>query len=196
MIEKKRIQQRFMLMRPVFAALVFYIGFLTLAVSWVPQHPDSPWRYPLVILPMIPGIFIALGIVKMSAKIDEMERRILLEAVAFSFILSVIFMLSQGLLGLAGIPQLSSVENAAVMCFLVVIGKFWSNWRPVKNKLRVLRAERNWSQSKLGDLLGVSRQTINAIENGKYDPSLPLAFKMAQLFELKIEEIFDPQENG
>jgi len=65
----------------------------------------------------------------------------------------------------------------------------------VKNKLRVLRAERNWSQAKLADELNVSRQTINAIENGKYDPSLPLAFKMARLFEMPIEAIFEPEED-
>ena len=64
----------------------------------------------------------------------------------------------------------------------------------MNNKLRLLRAERNWSQEKLGNLLNVSRQTINAIENGKYDPSLPLAFKMARLFKLPIEEIFYPSE--
>jgi putative transcriptional regulator len=62
----------------------------------------------------------------------------------------------------------------------------------VKNKLRVLRAEKNWSQEVLATKLGVSRQTINAIENEKYDPSLPLAFKMADLFESRIEEIFEP----
>jgi putative transcriptional regulator len=66
---------------------------------------------------------------------------------------------------------------------------------PVKNKLRVLRAERNWSQAKLAEELDVSRQTINAIENGKYDPSLPLAFKMARLFGIPIEAIFEPQED-
>lgn len=64
----------------------------------------------------------------------------------------------------------------------------------MKNRLRVLRAERNWSQAKLAEMLAVSRQTINAIENGKYDPSLPLAFKMARLFEMRIEEIFEPDD--
>jgi len=64
----------------------------------------------------------------------------------------------------------------------------------VKNKLRVLRAEREWSQADLAELLNVSRQTINAIENGKYDPSLPLAFKMALLFEMSIDEIFEPTD--
>jgi putative transcriptional regulator len=61
----------------------------------------------------------------------------------------------------------------------------------VRNRLKVLRAERDWSQAALGGRLGVSRQAVNAIETGKYDPSLPLAFKIARLFDMKIEEIFD-----
>jgi len=61
----------------------------------------------------------------------------------------------------------------------------------MKNSLKTLRAERDWSQATLGKQLDVSRQTINAIETGKYDPSLPLAFKIARLFERSIEDIFD-----
>lgn len=61
----------------------------------------------------------------------------------------------------------------------------------MKNRLRELRATKNWSQSDLADKLDVSRQTINAIETEKYDPSLPLAFKVARLFKMKIEEIFE-----
>ena len=60
------------------------------------------------------------------------------------------------------------------------------------NRLRVLRAERRWSQADLAERLGVSRQTVNAIETGKYDPSLPLAFSIAKMFELKIEDVFSP----
>ena len=60
----------------------------------------------------------------------------------------------------------------------------------MKNRLRVLRAERAWSQQDLADRLEVSRQSVNAIETGKYDPSLPLAFRIADLFGLPIEEIF------
>jgi putative transcriptional regulator len=60
----------------------------------------------------------------------------------------------------------------------------------MKNKLRGLRAAKEWSQSDLADRLGVSRQTVNAIETEKYDPSLPLAFKVARLFKMSIEEIF------
>ena len=66
----------------------------------------------------------------------------------------------------------------------------------MKNRLRVLRAERRWSQATLADRLDVSRQTVNAIETEKYDPSLPLAFKIAALFEQTIEEIFEPNETG
>lgn len=62
----------------------------------------------------------------------------------------------------------------------------------MKNRLRVLRAEREWSQSDLAARTDVSRQTINALETGKYDPSLPLAFKIAAVFGKPIEEIFDP----
>ncbi len=64
----------------------------------------------------------------------------------------------------------------------------------MKNTLRLLRAERNWSQADLADRLNVSRQTVNALETGKYDPSLPLAFKIARLFDLSIEAIFQPEE--
>ncbi len=65
----------------------------------------------------------------------------------------------------------------------------------MKNKLRVLRAERDWTQAMLAEQLDVSRQTVNAIETGKYDPALPLAFRIARLFGLSIEEIFEPGES-
>jgi len=64
----------------------------------------------------------------------------------------------------------------------------------VKSRLKILRAERDWSQAQLAEALGVSRQTINAIETGKYDPSLPLAFKMAKLFKCSIEDVFTPDD--
>ncbi|MFC4291387.1 helix-turn-helix transcriptional regulator [Sphingorhabdus arenilitoris] len=66
----------------------------------------------------------------------------------------------------------------------------------MKNKLKVLRAMRDWSQAQLGEELDVSRQAVNAIETGKYDPSLPLAFKIARLFDMPIEEIFDDEFEG
>ena len=66
----------------------------------------------------------------------------------------------------------------------------------MKNRLRVQRAERKWSQAELGTRLSVSRQTVNAIETGKYDPSLPLAFAIARLFDQAIEAIFEPADDG
>jgi putative transcriptional regulator len=64
----------------------------------------------------------------------------------------------------------------------------------MKNRLKVLRAERNWTQAELSDALDVSRQTVNAIETGKFDPSLSLAFRAARLFGMRIEEIFDDED--
>jgi putative transcriptional regulator len=66
----------------------------------------------------------------------------------------------------------------------------------MRNRLPVLRAERGWTQADLASKLAVSRQTVVSIEKGKYDPSLPLAFKIAQLFETTIEEIFDPGDDS
>ncbi len=66
----------------------------------------------------------------------------------------------------------------------------------MKNRLRVLRAEREWSQQALAERLSVSRQTVNAIETGRYDPSLPLAFEIARVFGQTIEQIFFPETNG
>ncbi|HEY0758414.1 MAG TPA: helix-turn-helix transcriptional regulator [Acidisarcina sp.] len=60
----------------------------------------------------------------------------------------------------------------------------------MKNRLRVLRAERNWSQAELATRLGVSRQSVNAIETGRFDPGLPLAFKLIRLFDMPLEQIF------
>lgn len=65
----------------------------------------------------------------------------------------------------------------------------------MKNRVRELRELRGWSQGELADHLDVSRQTVNAIETGKYDPSLPLAFKLARLFKQRIEAMFDPGED-
>lgn len=66
----------------------------------------------------------------------------------------------------------------------------------MKNRLKVLRAERDWSQAELAFRLDVSRQAVNAIETGKHDPSLPLAFRIARLFNMKIEEVFDDTAGG
>lgn len=87
---------------------------------------------------------------------------------------------------------------------IIYKASFTYKWRPthdfcaevrLKNRLRVLRVERGWSQAQLAERLGVSRQTINAIETGRYDPSLPLAFKIARLFGQLIEQVFEPEKD-
>ncbi len=92
-------------------------------------NETSLWRYVVVMLPMIPGIILALGVVRASSRLDEMERRILLESATFSFTLTLILLISQSLLGLVDIPQLGDASIAAIMCFFLLIGKFWGNWR-------------------------------------------------------------------
>ena len=129
MIDGKRIKQRVQRIRPLLGPLILYIGLLVLAVSLAPNMKYSPWRYVVALLPLIPGVFLAFEVVRVTSRIDEMERRILLEAVAFSFIFTLILLLSFGLLGLVGVPQPSPIIIAAIMCFLLLFGKLWGNWR-------------------------------------------------------------------
>lgn len=64
----------------------------------------------------------------------------------------------------------------------------------MRNRIKVLRAERDWSQAQVAEMLGIARQTVNALETGKYAPSLPLAFKISRLFEQPVEAIFDKED--
>jgi len=129
MIDRQRIKQRAQRIRPLLVPLILYLGLLAFAVSRVPNMEASLWRYGVALLPMAPGLFLTFGLIRIIGQLDEMERRILLEAAAFAFIFTLILLLSIGLLGLADLPQPSPMIIAAVMCFLLVIGKFWGNWR-------------------------------------------------------------------
>lgn len=129
MIDKQRITQRARRIRPLLFPLILYIGLLAAAVTWAPSMQPSIWRYLVALLPMIPGLFLAFGIVKASSQLDEMENRIILEAVTFSFTLTLIFLLSYSLLSLVGVPQPRTINIVFMMCILLIIGKFWGNWR-------------------------------------------------------------------
>jgi putative transcriptional regulator len=87
-----------------------------------------------------------------------------------------------------------TADNVTLHSGTVALLSFEESDHAVRNRLRVLRAEYRWTQAELARRLGVSRQTVNAIETGRFDPSLPLAFRIAQLFELSIEQVFQPEE--
>ena len=129
MFDRQRMRKRAQRIRSLLVPLILYLGLLALAVLWVPKMETSPWRYVVAMLPMVPGLLLAFGIVRVSSRLDEMENRILLEAVAFSFVATLILLLSFGLLGLTGVPQPSPINTVFVMCVLLVIGKLWGNWR-------------------------------------------------------------------
>jgi hypothetical protein len=129
MFDPQRIKERARLIRPLFIPLILYIGLLALAVSQAPTMEPTIWRYGVALLPMIPGLFLAFRIVQTTSKIDEMERRILLEAVSFSFIFTLILLLSFGMLGLVGVQQPSTIVIVFMMCMLLIVGKLWGNWR-------------------------------------------------------------------
>lgn len=129
MFDPQRIKQRAQYIRPLLIPLILYIGLLAIAVTWAPDMQPSGLRYFIALLPMIPGLFLAFGILNVTTKIDEMERRILLQAVAFSFIITLILLLSFGLLGLVGVQQPSTIMIAFIMCMLLIVGKLWGNWR-------------------------------------------------------------------
>jgi hypothetical protein len=129
MIDRQRIKKRAKLIRPLLVPMVFYLGFLVVAVTWAPNLENSIWGYVIALLPLIPGLFLTFGVLRVTTQIDEMERRIILEAAAFSFIFTLLLLLSFALLGLVGVPQPSNTWIVCIMCLLLVIGKFWGNWR-------------------------------------------------------------------
>jgi len=126
---KDRIRYRFRLIRPLLVPLILYIGALAFAMQWLAANPDSGWRYAVALAPMLPGVWIALGMVRAIARLDELERRILLEAAAGSFAITLLLMLSMGLLGFAGLAQLNGVYIAGMMAILWLLGKLWGNWK-------------------------------------------------------------------
>jgi hypothetical protein len=129
MIDGQRIKQRAKLIRPLLIPLVLYLGLLVVAVTWAPKLKDSIWGYAVALLPLLPGLFLTLGIVRVTTQIDEMERRIILEAAAFSFIFTLLLLLSFALLGLVGVPQPSNTWIVFIMSMLLIVGKLWGNWR-------------------------------------------------------------------
>jgi hypothetical protein len=122
MIERAKARAR--LIRPLLVPLVLYIGFLIFSMNWLDRHPNqSAWRYGIALTPMIPGIWIAIGIVRAIQKLDEMERLVLLEGIAASFMGTLLLVLSLGFLQLAGFPAVNGVYIGFFMSVLWLFAK-------------------------------------------------------------------------
>jgi hypothetical protein len=125
----ERLKERAHLIRPLVFPLILYIGLSFFCFKWLDNNPESSWRVFIALLPMIPGLFIAMGVVRAILKLDELQRKILLEGIAVSFACTFILVMSFGLLGQAGIPQPNGIYIALFMSALWLAGKLWATRR-------------------------------------------------------------------
>ena len=123
----ERLKARWKFVRPLLVPFIIYIGVLTFSFNWLGAYPDSSWQVPVALAPVIPGFFIAIGVIRAIQKLDEMERRILLEGIAISFMGTFVLVVSMGLLERAGVEQLKSSYIALFMAILWLIGKLWGH---------------------------------------------------------------------
>jgi hypothetical protein len=119
----ERAKERFPLVRPLLIPLILYLGILAFSLHWIEVNPTSAWRYLVALAPMLPGIYIMLGVVRLIRKLDEMAQKILLEAAAISFVLTLVLTLSLGLLGMAGLQQPNAVYISLFMVVTALLGK-------------------------------------------------------------------------
>jgi hypothetical protein len=126
----ERMKERIPLVRPLLVPFVAYVAILLLSSNWLNSHPETPWKSAAIaLLPMIPGIFIAQRVVRAILQLDEMQRRILLEAAAISFVGTFFLVLSIGLLAQVDVPQLNGTYIGLFMMVLAFLGKLWSSRR-------------------------------------------------------------------
>jgi hypothetical protein len=114
----ERIKARAKLIRPLLVPFILYVGLLSVSLNWMEAQENSLWRYLIALLPMVPGVWIAIGVYRAIKKLDELERLILLEGIAVSFVGTFILVLSLGLLQIAGF---SSVNGVYIGFFMVVL---------------------------------------------------------------------------
>ena len=125
----ERMKSRVKIIRPLLVPFVFYIGALIFSFNWLDANPEASLRVVVALIPMIPGVFIAIDIVHSIQQLDEMERVILLEGMAISFMATFALMISMGLLGAVGVQQLNGSYVALFMVVLWLIGKLWGHRR-------------------------------------------------------------------
>ena len=185
--------------------LVRWNGAWVAATALMAFGPKFLWNKALVFTLLAVGLDVAVGVgmilanKKYLAELDELQRKVHLNALGITVGVGLIAGIPYSVMDALPRDSLPCGHRAPgdshesdVCCVLPVRHVAV----PMKNRLKVLRAERNWTQAQLADALDVSRQTINAIETGKFDPSLPLAFRAARLFGMRIEEIFHDEDRS
>ena len=190
--EDKR--QRNSYLREFLPAIVTFWILLAIVQNTVDENTSGARLWVLV--PVLPMIGVAFALYRATQRADEYGRIVMLECMA---------------LGLRGLddrrhgPRVPRDDRRCLDLRRVAGLRRWhddvgtrphrSEPRLMDNRLKELRAVNSWSQAHLADLLGVSRQTVNALEKGRYDPSLPLAFRLARVFSTTIEDLFTPDED-
>ena len=176
-------------------ALVLYTVVLVIALAAGQRMPAGWARTLAYASPMLPFLLAVWAVVRQIRRSDEFVRKVTLEHLAVAAAVTAGWTFTYGFLENAGLPAAQHVHRMAGDGRR--LGRADVPRRPqapMNNRLRELRAARGWSQAALADLLDVSRQTVNAIETGRYDPSLPLAFAIARVFGTTIEAIFVADE--
>jgi hypothetical protein len=123
---KERMQFRLQLLKPLLVPTILFIGFEVIAISWLSANPDSVWRPAVALLPMLPGIWLAVGVVRAIRRLDELERKNLLDGMVFSFAGTLILTIGLGFLSIAGFPKINTSIIALAMVVLWLVGKLWS----------------------------------------------------------------------
>lgn len=119
----ERFKERSTLIKPLLVPAILYMSFVILAIIFLDIFPASPWKVPVLLIPIIPGVFFALGIVKSIGKLDEMSRKILLESFAVSFAITFFLTFPLGLLELGGVLVLNSVYIGLFMILTCLVAK-------------------------------------------------------------------------
>jgi hypothetical protein len=125
----KRIKERITYLRPLLLPLVLYLGFTATSFNWIDSAQARTAKILLALLPMVPAAWFTVGIIKAIGKLDELERKIILEAAAFSFVLTLFALIALMLLGHAGVPLPNPAYIAVGMSFLLLVAKLFGNWR-------------------------------------------------------------------
>lgn len=121
----ERMKERFHLIRPLLIPFGMYLVTLGVSLTWIETHPDADWRYLVALLPLVPGIFLTLGILRAIRKLDEMSRMILVNGIEISFAFTLFLTISLGFLGMAGFPQPNAAYISFFMLVMWLVGKLF-----------------------------------------------------------------------